>query len=388
MCKFFMSYKTKNRLVSLYQYKPQLLMKSQVLDYFKNLPKSKEEQYNKAFQLYRKAPGKSLAQESYYNRAGFTQPNLDNLHYDLKKLVGLKDSEIRSAQKIVSVIKQTLTLEQLKEGVTVEKVKAFLTQENVDFPRLPQFNKGIAGNKQMKSYCKEHSITPTSNKSVDLLIAVHTYYNNLILAIALEYLTPTDTLPADIEVISTTKEEVFDQAPDEVKEAIKLRDEFPFLDDRDCPEEMYILVGKKIAHYKAYVKAHENLLVTIKDTDKDASPIAMTSEEVTALALQAVEDFTINQDIYNELNHYNETGKILGSHPIFIERKLKESIDALTVEKATKRISNLDNYIRRDQKNAEKATTDKDKEKYLLKVKTWKVELGLIKAKFNFSNKN
>ncbi|WP_271407313.1 hypothetical protein [Tenacibaculum soleae] len=279
-------------------------MKTQVLQYFNDLPKSKIEQYNEAFQLYRKCSAKSLAQESFYNRAGFSPVNLKNLQYDLKKAVGVTNADIRN----------------------------FNNPEKV--PQKP-------------------SKTP-----------------------------PTNT----IKVTVTSKEEVFTTAPDEVKEAVKLRDQFPFLNDKDCPEEFYILVGKKLSHYNAYVAAHDKLLVNITDTNEDASPIAMTVEEVNELALMAVEDFKINQAIYAELTHYAENGKVLGEHPIFKERQLKESVDALTVEKATKRLSNLDNYIRRDTKLAEKATEESAKLKYNNKVKNWKIEQGLIKAKFGFSD--
>ena len=280
------------------------IMKELILEYFKNLPKTKEDQFNTAFQLYRKSAGKSLAQESFYNRAGFTPANLKNLQYDLKKINGITDGQIRNFK---SSEKQTVNPQ--KSDNTIQ-----------------------------------------------------------------------------VTVTATTKEEVFTTAPDDVKETVKLRDEFPFLNETDCPEEFYILVGKKMNHYNAYVAAHKALLVNIKDTDEDASPIDMTAEEINELALTAVADFIINQEIYDELSHYNETGKILGKHPIFIERKLKESIDALTVEKATKRLTNLDSYIRRDTKLAKKATELKDKEKYQNKVKNWKIEEALIKTKFGFSD--
>lgn len=186
--------------------------------------------------------------------------------------------------------------------------------------------------------------------------------------------------------VLNSKEEVFTKAPDEVKEAIKFKDEFPFLNEAECPDEFHILTGRKFTAFYAWQKAHAHLLVNIEDTDKDASPIAMTPEEVSVLASAAVENFEANQLIWKELNHYKETGAILGKHPIFLERQFKEKIEAMTNAEASKRLSNLDNYIRRDKRHLEDAEINKDEkaiEKYAYKIVKWQTEEKLIKAKHN-----
>ena len=279
-------------------------MKKLVLEFLANLPFAKEAQFNEAFRLFQKVPGKSLSLERFYNQSGFSDANLKNIIYDLKQAAEISDADIRK----------------------------FVAQ---NVPAIPEVEN------------------------------------------APEFV---------IEITAQGKTEVFTKAPDEVKEAIKLRDEFPFLDDKNCPEEFYILVGKKMAHYHAYRTAHNSLLVNIKDTNLDASPIAMTEEEITALALSAVADFKVNQEIREELVHYQETGKILGKHPLFTERKLKSTIDAMTVEQGMKRISNLDNYIRRDSKKMAESKTEETKQKFAEKINDWQTELKLIKAKFGISD--
>lgn len=286
-------------------------MKNKVIQHFKNLPTDKASQFNAAFNLYRNCPGKNLGQERFYNQSGFTQANLENINYDLKKLVGITDADIRRAQSVI-----------LNEAPKQDIIQA---------------------EKKLQENILEMSG-------------------------------------------ATTKEEVFTKAPGNVKTQIKLRDEFPFLNEDDCPEEFYILVGKKFNYYDAWVKAHKALLVNIKDIEEDASPIEMTSEEVNELALSAVENFEVNQAIWKELNHYNETKQVLGEHPIFLERKLKDSIDTMTVADASKRLANLDNYIRRDKRHlakAEKAKNEADIEKYTKKIIGWETEEKLIKAKHN-----
>lgn len=283
------------------------LMKNTVLEYFKNLPKNKVEQFNLAFALYRKCNEKSLSAERFYNKAGYSPTNLDALQYDLKKLFAITAVQIRN-----------------------------FTSDKKEVPKV------------------DDKIAAAENTNIST---------------------------------GKTSEDVFTTAPDEVKEAVKLRDEFPFLKEANCPDELLILVGKKFNHYDAYVKAHKDLLVVVaQDAQGGDVGVALSPEQITNLALSAVENFQVNQDIYDELNYYKENKKVLGKHPIFIERKLKEGIDALTVEKATKRISNLENYIRRDNKKLEKATMADEKEKYTQKVKSWEIELSLIKTKFGFTD--
>lgn len=369
-------------------------MKNQVLNHFKQLPKSPEQQYNEAFQLYRKCPGKSLGQERFYNAAGFSPANLENLHYDLKKLLSITEAEIRRTpiEKVVKVPEKVVINQEDLDAYNFEKITSFLTQEKINFPTMPNFDKGLKGNKQMKDWLLNNGVETTFKKKADLLASVETFIEKTIYNLAADFLSASIELDKALNTksekhisVATSKEEVFTSAPDEVKAAVKLRDEFPFLNEKDCPEEFLVLVGKKLQHYHAYVAAHQSLLVNIKDVNEDASPIAMTNEEVAALALEAVADFQLNQDIYDELTHYKETGKILGKHVIFKEINLKAKVDALTVETATKRIANLDNYIRRDKNKAEKSKTAEDKAKFLDKVQNWEIELRLIKAKFNFS---
>ncbi|MDN3665615.1 hypothetical protein ACFFU1_16680 [Algibacter miyuki] len=382
-------------------------MKNLVIQHFKNLPASKTKQFNDALQLFRKCPGKNLGQERFFNQAGYTPATLENLNYDLKKLVGITDADIRRApSKKVIVLdpKIELTLAELENTATLDfnKVRAFLYQEKVEYPKIPTFEKGLPGNHQMKAWLQENNVETEATKKDDLLAAIQVFVEKSIYNLALDFMTAQEELNkalnsedkklteeaqsfAFVPKADTKKEDVFTTAPDDVKTQIKLRDEFPFLNEDNCPEEFYILVGKKFNYYDAWVNAHAHLLVHIKDINQDASPINMTDEEVSEMALKAVENFEVNHAIWKELNHYKATGEILGAHPIFIERKLKESIEALTVEAGTKRISNLNNYIRRDNKNAEKAKDDAEKDKYLQKVVGWEVELNMIKTKFNFS---
>ena len=344
--------------------------------------------------MYRKSPGKNFSTERFLNAAGFSKVNLENLVYDLKQLHGISDAQVRvakAAPKKAEKPKLVIAFEDIKNKTT-EELTAFLNQEKISVPGIPSFSKGSAGNKERQQYVKDYNLVSESNKNKDLDIAIGEWIHSMVVQMAVDYLEPTPEIE-NIDIpgfsMATSKEEVFTTAPDEVKETVKLRDEFPFLNDPDCPEELYILVGKKFAHYNAYVKAHEALMVNLENEETiDGPKIPMTPEQIFEFAKTAVENFELNQDIYAELNHYKETGEILGKHPIFTERKLKESVAVMSVPDATKRMSNLENYIRRDAKKRDaKKTTPEMKEKLSKKIIGWEYELKIIKAKLGFSEK-
>ena len=149
-------------------------MKNLVIQHFKNLPASKTAQFNDALQLFRKCPGKNLGQERFFNQAGYTPATLENLNYDLKKLVNITEADIRrAAAKVVIplITKIELTLAELENTATLdfEKVRTFLDQQKVEYPKVPTFEKGLPGNAQMKAWLQEYNVETEATKKDDLL---------------------------------------------------------------------------------------------------------------------------------------------------------------------------------------------------------------------------
>ena len=107
-------------------------------------------------------------------------------------------------------------------------------------------------------------------------------------------------------------------------ERTSLRDDFPFLKEKDCPLELKALVTDKINAYNDYDEAHNQLL---KVTNGEATA---TEEELTALSKRAVEAFELNRDIYEELNYYKANGKVLGKHPIFRSLTLQREVNSMS----------------------------------------------------------
>lgn len=362
-------------------------MRQEVLSFLANLPKKEELQFNKALSLFGKTPNHPPGQFRFLNNAGYSRVNLKNLLYDLKKAHNITEAHIRSEKNKIVRLKakpKEVTLETL-DSLETKVLIDWLAAKEVKIPNASE------DYQELKSFIKDQDIETASQSKEDLLEAFNKWLPVFVKELAINILSTPKELEnsnnEDLEDVKAqeAKADVFVKAPDQVKETVKLRDEFPFLNDLEtCPEEFHILVGHKFAYYEKYVAANKALLVLVDtEAEGDKAPESMTPEQITALALEAVENFQLNQDIYKELNHYKETGKVLGEHPIFKERVLRASVEKLNPGTCAKRIGNLENYIRRDRNHAKKAKDEAEKEKFLNKVKDWELELKMIKTKFN-----
>src|SRR5690606_21886121 len=78
-------------------------MKTEVLQFLRNLPKSNNEKFNKAFEFLRKAKGTNFNQMRVYNMYGASANNINNIIYDLKKHYGISDAEVLSKKPLPKV---------------------------------------------------------------------------------------------------------------------------------------------------------------------------------------------------------------------------------------------------------------------------------------------
>jgi hypothetical protein len=228
-------------------------IKTLVLLFLQGLPESKHEQFNQAYELYKKSPDKNLSVERNLNRIGFTDSGLQNLLYDLQKMHGITDTDIANPVEVIKIDSNTAA-----ETIVID---------------AEEVTPGVLGS--------------TFNGNVD--------EENL-----------------------------------KVDESKPLREEFPFLNDKDCPEVFYIVVGKKISTYKAWQEAQQKLAAI------EAKEVEATPEEIAELAKTAEASFRENQELHDELNHYVQTGEILGKHPLFRESVAKREVDAMTLEQLSK----------------------------------------------------
>ena len=71
-------------------------MKTAVLDFLKSNTEKSAENFNAGYQLLLKTPNVNSAMLRNYNVRGYTPQSLETLHYDLKKLHGISDADVRN----------------------------------------------------------------------------------------------------------------------------------------------------------------------------------------------------------------------------------------------------------------------------------------------------
>ncbi|MCH8490020.1 MAG: hypothetical protein LAT81_08845 [Oceanicaulis sp.] len=152
------------------------------------------------------------------------------------------------------------------------------------------------------------------NYSICKAVGIQEREMNSLLAQPLAEKSAPDSEPKVLKVVKTQGEPV-DPAnpPKEVSQGAALRQEFPFLNDKNCPQEFKILVADKLSAYYRFKEAHAELE-------------NLTDEALAEKVEETVEAFIENEIIWRELNHYRDTKSILGEHPIF---KTKQEVDAI-----------------------------------------------------------
>lgn len=152
----------------------------------------------------------------------------------------------------------------------------------------------------------------------------------------------TDAGSADATEVSEHEKAVFValEQNEAAKEGLKIRDQYPFLNDENCPDEFKILVADKISAWKKFAES-QNALVDGVDANE-------AEDKLFELAKSAVDNFQLNDDIRKDLDFYKETGKVLGENPKLSNLKIKEEIYELSE-------AGLVEMKNKAQKNASKA---------------------------------
>ena len=266
-----------------------------VLEYFKQLPTSEQEQFNKAMELFVQHNGNANTQR-FYNRAGFSPKNLASLHYELKKLVGISEIDIINYQS-APVIKPTYEGD-LQELIN-EKKEVFL--------------------------------------------------------------------------------EILQEASAEAKKGFKLGGQFPFLREKDCPNELKILVNDAITAFHDYKNAHEELFAKLSGVTEPQ----LSNEQVYDIASQLLEDFELNQEIYAELEHYQKNKEILGEHVVFATLKLEREVAKMTPAKLASFVSGYNSAKSKAKKKVEEAKSDEEKAEAQSKLDLLEQKKALVDKKLN-----
>jgi len=157
--------------------------------------------------------------------------------------------------------------------------------------------------------------------------------------------------------------------------AVKLRQEFPFLKETDCPNELKILVADKMTAFENYKKAHEDLFS------------AESEEEFAKASGDTVENFINNREIFDELNYYKENGKILGKHPIFQQNDRMAEIRNYPIPDLVKLKTQLENNLVRNKKKVKDEPKHPKMAERKTRIKEQEAELKEVKKLLNIDKK-
>ena len=357
-------------------------MKEKVLELLAEAEMLPQEKYNEAMRLFRQSRGHSVPAANYYNRAGYSPNNLKNICYDLKKLHNINDAQVREAK--LKGIKVSLD-EGLPEGL-VTAIKAADDDFKTAIILGVKHHKALIAIGDGNSELAERLGAATKKfmeENAELLKVVEEMdgekQQQLFVEAIGDFELPQDVLdmlpqgePADVKV-----QNFIGQLTEEAGKGLKLREEFPFLNEDDCPEKFHTLVGKMISAWNQYKERHAEL----NKVTREGSEVSLTDAELYTMAKEAVDKFEVNRTIWDELEYYKEHGQILGHHPIFKEDVLKNKVDALSDVKAVARQKTLRTYVSRDSKNLANAQDGESKAKIAEKLQNWNDELALIDKK-------
>ncbi|MEL6919183.1 MAG: hypothetical protein AAFO99_15815 [Bacteroidota bacterium] len=179
--------------------------------------------------LYNKLPGKSLALQASFSRMTNTPANVEKICYELAKLAGID-------QRGLKILTQKPVDKAAKIEVVAETVVPPNEPDTLD--KLLQFNPEETKYPVARALAKELELKLPNQKGETIFLAL------------------TEARKAEI-----TKQ--VSDLPKKVKASIRLREQFPFLREKDCPDSLKLLVSDMITSYEDFVanqpKLHESV---------------------------------------------------------------------------------------------------------------------------------
>lgn len=299
--------------------------------------------------LYNHFPNKNIGTQQFLANLPNTPENVKRACYALCQLVGIKEKQlIALLRKKVS----PATLQNEKnipvKFVQIQSVDALLLAYNNETALndvfalaktlkvldVPKFE-GRSAYWDLRKFVNDQEIPTVGQSKAELETALETFVRSILAA-------------KRQELIDIKAKEI----PQKQKESIKLRTQFPFLREANCPKELHLVVAELITAYEEFA-AKQPLLHK-----------HMSQEEKTALVKDVNLAYINKSEAFDELQHYKETGTLLGKHPVFEQLKAEEEIMKMNAADLAKKINNLTGNINRNKTKFDSAETPEKKQKY------------------------
>lgn len=314
----------------------------QVIDFIKH-----DRTFTGARKLYQDLPNKSKSFYAQLSRMANHPSNLKHVIYQLCKAVGIDERKMNAY--LQSPVEKEKTINESKDLIAIGRASSAV---NSLAARVLEFAAKDAEWSDIQSLAAD--ISEAKDKKPD--------------GRNKEALTAFIQEEREQLIAEQAKE-----VPITVKKSIKLRAQFPFLKKPDCPDILKILVADLMTAYENYKSGRDKLWDT------------MTEEEEQILAREIVDNFIENKQAFEELEHYQQNGTLLGEHPIFREMKIKEDLEKLDGEELRKKYQALRTGVSRNESKAKEADDAEKKAEYEAKVAdyTWQRDFvsELLKSK-------
>jgi len=195
-----------------------------------------------------------------------------------------------------------------------------------------------------------------------------TYVDDLLLQLAGQFNVSVDDLFGGKSPLLFNDEEgkviealapAYAQVPETMKKVIRIRETYPFLKDVNCPNEIKIMVADMFSAYDRYRDAYSAL-----------DPKNSQDENLLA-ASAVVENYLDNRAMWEELDYYKENGELLGKHPVFELLNLKAEIKAMSDIDVMKAFNNSKSNVTKSNNALAKAKTDEEKAEANERIAKW-----------------
>lgn len=286
--------------------------KNQVIKLLQDSDGDPRQRFNSALTLLNSAPHQT-ANIRFYNVAGYSKDRLDALLYDLQKAYDITNAEKRRiSQDLRKVEKAKMEADKKEELARLEAERK----------KAPSGTKlVITGGKQSQAA------------------------------------------------------ELLEKVEQVTGKGLKIADEFPFLDEDDCPDELKVLVADKLKAFRDFCKAQEDV---VKRLYRDGEEVS--DEELYDISNGMLEDWKLNQQIYAELNHYKKEGKVLGEHPKVRKLYLENEVRDLSGKKLKSEIKRVSRNLGNNRDNLKNAKDEERRQEIQQRVDDYELELKVLEA--------
>ncbi len=175
------------------------------------------------------------------------------------------------------------------------------------------------------------------------------------------------TLDTDVKTINLTR------IPEFIKKSIRLREEFPFLKENDCPNELKVLVSDMLTAYDKYREKHSELFNNVSD------------DQLKEIAQSVVDNYLKNKKAWDILVYYRENKSLpeteINEKSAWETREAE--IRALSNADLVKLLNNVKPYISNSEKKIEKNPESPKIQEWKEKLEFKRKEKALIEQLLN-----